>query len=162
MGANGDAQLSRLKGVVAGARLPYVDLQPMMLASAVAVGPPDAHLVVTVVEGQHHNAFLTCGILRDTNRDRGALLEVANSRTWSNPAYPVFLHDAEAGWDLLMQVSYPIQLLLDVPPFFIGLLRRMPAEANQARQHACDSGIAGHPYLWGTDNLARLHIRSFM
>jgi hypothetical protein len=88
--------------------------------------------------------FITAGVLRDINQDRLTVLTMCNARNQGTTAYPFFLHDADSGWDILIQQTFPVQLLLDVPQFFSACLRGVPDVAEEAQEEFLESNVGGH------------------
>jgi len=104
--------------------------------------------------------FITAGVLRDINQDRLTVLTMCNARNQGTTAYPFFLHDADSGWDILIQQTFPVQLLLDVPQFFSACLRGVPDAAEEAQEEFLDGNVGGRPYHWNLEDLERLLLRS--
>jgi hypothetical protein len=155
------SQLNRLMAIVTQLDLKYIDLPPAPMATGFGVAFGDTEFVVAAIAGTNEaSCYLTSGVLRDIVRDRLPVLEACNSRTSANPAYPCFLHDAEIGWDVLIQTSYPVQLLVDVPPFFGACLRSFSSEADRIRADFGDKGLGGAPYCWAEDDVHRLLMRA--
>jgi len=76
--------------------------------------------------------MITSGILNDIKHDRLAALEASN--TLDNTAYPVYLHDAEVGWALLVQQTHMIEILLDLPGYFNNCVRALPRVVIEYRK----------------------------
>ena len=110
-------------------------------------------------EGQ---LYVTAGVFRDVGRDETAVLRACNARTKSNAAYPFFLHDAESGWDVILQQSYPMQLVADVPPFLEACIRGVAEIAAEARPWFAGRGVAGQPYAYNDADASRLLLRSLI
>ncbi len=159
-----DAQLRRMKQVLGELGLQCVELSPVATGTGfgVAFGETDYVVVAVAGGGSEGNAYITSGVFRDINDDRLAALEACNERVSSNPACPFFLHDADAGWDILLQLSYPVQLLLDLPHFFGALLRGTPQEVERARPDFATKGVYGTPYRWCEEDAQRLLMRSLV
>jgi hypothetical protein len=104
--------------------------------------------------------FITAGVLRDIHQDRLTASTLCNARNQGTTAYPFFLHDANSGWDILIQQTYPLQLLLDVPQFFSACLHGMPDAAEEAQEEFLNASIGGQPYQWNMEDLERLLLRS--
>ena len=140
------AELDRLRAVLDGLGLKYVDVEPRMfgVAAAVAFGETD-FAVLSVVSGNQNYVYVTAGALREVARDKLAVLEVCNDYVAQNSEVPVYLHDAEIGWDVLAQVAHPVQLYVDVPAYFNLMLRAVPNAAEKVRAALSEKGIAGEP-----------------
>lgn len=159
-------QLERVKVLCTQSGLSYVEINPTFMGVGVAVGFSDTeYVVLSVAAGGNENQLqITSGVLFDINRDRLTALEAANSFTSDNSAYPVYLHDAEVGWDLLMQQTLPIELLLDVPPFFTEFcVRALPQVVNGYRVAIAERwDLGGRPWQWTTEDLDALLLRSML
>jgi len=141
-----------------------VDLAAKVFGVGLAVAfDPDSYTVLSV-QGPPNDGqlMLTCGVLRDVTQDRLRVLDACNRHTQNLPAFAVYLHDAELGWDVLMQQSFPLRLLLDVPPFYLSLIEGMPKVANQAREAMSQASVGGVPYTWTVDDVDRLFTRSLL
>jgi hypothetical protein len=158
------ANLGHLTDLLTRGGLKYVDLDPGPVGVGVGIsfGETD-YLVVTVLGPPNDNqAYITSAVLRNVNQDRAAVLNVCNQLTRDNAAYPTYLHDADAGWDVLIQQVYPVQLLVDVPPFFVSCVQLLPQAAARARSKFGESWLGGMPYSWSPDDVRRLFIRSML
>src|SRR3954470_21566666 len=98
-------QLERVKVLCAQSGLKYQELAPTFMGGGVAVGFGETdYVILSIAGGGNENQLLvTSGVLNDIRQDRLLALEAANHFTSNNTAYPVFLHDAEVGWALLVQ-----------------------------------------------------------
>jgi hypothetical protein len=157
-------QLDRIKRLLERLSLRYENLPPLIVGGGVAV-PVTAseYCVVSISAGGNENVLnITIGILRDIVRqDRLGVLDACNTRTRDNSAYPLFLHDAEAGWDILMQTRLPVNLLTEAPGFLDSLIRNLPLLAADHRIEL-QRQFGGIAYQWESADLYRLGIRSLM
>jgi len=156
-------QLDRVKVATADVGLPYVDVPSCPFGVGFVVSWSDARFVLASVPGGTvETLYLTCGVLRDIEHDRLAALDQCNQLTRDNPAYPVFLHDAEVGWDILVQMCVPAALVDAVPQMFRGWCEHLPYVAERARQaFAAELDVGGVPHsLRRADELSRLLVRS--
>jgi hypothetical protein len=126
-------------------------------APRVAFGETD-FVVVSTAAGDGHPVSLSCGVLRD----RLLVLDGCNRITQDRAAYPVFVHDAEVGWDIVLQTSFPLQVLLDAPGYLRAMVVGLPDVATEARHQLLDSGVGGVAYRWERADLQRLLIRSMI
>ncbi len=156
-------QLDRVTLVLRQQGLKYADLPRQAFGVGVAVGfGPHGYLVLSVMGGgMESQLLLTSGILNGIRQDRLAALDACNRFNQSNSAYPVFLHDAEAGWAILTQMTIPIELLIEVPDYLVGLVRGLPQLAKQYRDSLSEQGVlGGQPWAWTDEDLRSLLVRS--
>jgi hypothetical protein len=152
-------RLGRIKMLVDRAGIRYITLAETSwsLGVAVAWGETDI-IVVSIPTGTPHYAYFTQGLLKNVVQDRLAALEGANNRTCENPEFPVFLHDADNGWDILLQQTYPVQLLTEVPAFFESRLQTTEVAASIRAE--LQPSLGGTPYRFEDTDLARLLMRA--
>lgn len=158
-------QLQRVKTLCSRVGLEFVELPPQMVGVGLALGfGPNDFVILSVMGGGSESALMiTSGLLKQIQPDRTAALEAANHLTRERPSFPVYLHDAEAGWALLMQQSFPIQLLSEVPGFFDANVRGMPGIATEARATIRERwDLGGLPWEWTVEDLNSLLLRSMM
>jgi hypothetical protein len=156
-------QLGRIKALCAQVGLKYVELPDFVLGAGVGVSfGDDGHVVLSVMGGgSESKLMITSGILRDIKQDRLTALTACNSLTSGNSLFPVYLHDADNGWSLLMQLTYPIDLLLDNPEYF-SLIVRAAAQiaANHRAEIAEKYDLGGGRWPWTAEDLNILLIKS--
>ncbi len=158
-------QLERAKVLCAQVGLKHVDLPPEFVGVGIAIGfTATEYVVLSVMGGGNENQLMiTSGIVTDIKRDRLAALEAGNSFTSNNTGYPVFLHDAEIGWALIVQQTYPMKVLLDTPQFFDNCVRSLPQVVIEYRATVRDKwDLQGRPWQWTPEDLKSLLIRSLM
>lgn len=159
-------QLERIKVLCTQSALKYVELDPTFMGAGVAIGFSETdYVILSVAGGGNENQLLiTSGVLNDIHRDRGPALESGNYFTSNNSAYPVYLHDADAGWALLMQQTFPVELMLDVPSFFVNFsVKALPQVVVQYRQTIAEKwDLGGRPWQWTPEDHNSLLIRSMM
>jgi hypothetical protein len=158
-------QLERIKVAISQLGLKYVDLAPATFGVGIGIAWGETEFVVLSIAGggNENQLMMTSGVLRDVKQDRLAVLDACNRRNQNNSSYLFYLHDAEVGWDVLLQNTYPIELLLDVPPFFQAVVTSLPRETQEARtQFAEEWSFGGEPYRWNDDGVARLLLRSMI
>jgi hypothetical protein len=162
--ADARAACQQFTSALARAGLRYVELPPPLLPVGVGVGLSwgDEGFVVAAIEagGNEHLLALGSGVLRDIKRERLAVLEACNLHTRKNPQLPIFLHDAEAGWDLLLQQRLPLPLALENLDFLNVCMEAQLTMTQEARQTFSEANIGGAPYQWSGDDLSRLLLRS--
>jgi hypothetical protein len=158
-------QLKRIKVALTQADLNYAELPDQVFGVGVAVGFSQAEYVVLSVMagGMENQLMMTGGILKDVNQDRLAALDACNRFNQSNTAFPVFLHDAEIGWSILVQQTHPIEVVLDVPEFFIGNVRSIPQIVAQYRETlAKEWSLGGRPWAWNEEDHRALLMSSML
>lgn len=155
-------QLGKIKNLLGEAGLTYVDLGEGFNCAGVGLTWGEAHwAVVSVAAGGLENAVtITVGVLKDVTQDRPTVLDACNAMTRDNPTYPVFLHDAQKGSDILMQLQLPIDLMLKNPDYFRANLEHLPQYAELRRPDLQKAGIDGGEYTWNDEDRRRLLIRS--
>lgn len=158
-------QLERIKVAVGQGGLKYLDLPPAPFGVGIGIAWSGTDYVVLSVlgGGSENQLMITCGVLKDVKQDRLAVLDACNRRTQNCAAYPFYLHDAKIGWDVLVQQTFPIELMLDVPTFFVSSATNLPQVAQMAREDfAAEWSLGGEPYRWNDDDVRRLLMRSMM
>jgi hypothetical protein len=148
------AQLDRLRVVLDGLSLKYVEIEPRMTAVGLAVAFGDAEFSVLSISGGNSSyVYVTAGALKDVSHEKLQILEVCNDYVADRAEVPVYLHDADIGWDVLA-------LYVDVPAYFGLILRAVPNAAIGVRQALGAKGVAGEPYKFSEQDLNRLFITS--
>lgn len=156
------AQLDRVKTLLSSSGVRFANLNEVFggVGIAVAWGETE-YVVLTVMVGAEEALWVSSGILKDVAHERLPALEACNLWNQTHAGYPCYLHDADSGWDVLMQQHYPLQLALDVPPFFKAWsLEGMPRSATDARGEESFSSLEGSPYGWNEEDSHRLLMRS--
>lgn len=158
------ATLQRVCQVLEQNDLKYLDLGERGFGVGVGIAFGPHEFVVLSVGGQtnSHYIYLTTGLLRDVNQDRLGLLTLCNNMTNDNPAFPTILHDADAGWDILVQQTHPAQLMVDVPAFFVANVKALAANCADWRGRFAEIGAGGQPYAWENADIERLFVRSLL
>ena len=157
------SQLGRIKALCAQVGLRYVELPDNIFGPGIAVGFGEVgHVVLSVMGGgSEGKLMITSGILRDIKQDRLAALEACNSFTSGNTLFPVFLHAAQNGWSLLMQLTYTIDLLLDNPEYFSLVVRTTPQIAAEHRAEIAEKyDLGGQLWQWTAEDLSMLLAKS--
>jgi hypothetical protein len=157
-------QLDGLKQLTDQIGLRFVELpaHSMGVGFGVAFGGTE-YAIVSVLSQNERHAFISAGVLQDVSRaHRLDILEFCNTIVQEGAGTPIFLHDAEAGWDLIAQVTVPTQVLFDVPPYYGALLRGVASFAQQARMRLAEAGITGQTYRWDNVDSERLLSRSLV
>jgi hypothetical protein len=156
-------QLGRIKVLCAQVGLKYAELPDDVFGAGVGIGFGDAgHVILSIMGGgSEGKLMITSGILRDIRQDRLAALTACNSFTSGNTLFPVYLHDAENGWSLLMQLTYTIDLMLDNPEYFSLAVRTTPQMAAQHRAEIAEKyDLGGQPWQWTAQDLSTLLAKS--
>lgn len=106
-------QLNRIRVALNEAGLKYLDIPNDVFGAGIAVAFSQTDYVILSVMagGMESQLLLTSGILKDIARDRLEALEACNKFNKSNTAFPVFLHDAEVGWAVIVQQTQPVEVL---------------------------------------------------
>jgi hypothetical protein len=158
-----EESLQGLRKLLTQQGLHFVDLSGIALAQGVAMAwSGGGFLTLSIGPGSPHTVLITAGVLKDVERDHLAVLEACNYRNQTNPAYCFFLHDAEVGWDVLLQHSFPLQLLVDVPLFLEANLEPTTVIAAEARLEFGEKGVGGTAYAWSEEDAERLLVRSII
>ncbi len=153
----------RLEALSQTVGLKYLELPEAPVSAGIAIGFGDVdYVVVSVIGGDEATVSISCGVLRDIERDEARALRLCNDLTRNRPAYPVYLHDAPIGWDILLSTQLPTQILLADPAFYDALVRGLPTIAAEARAAAEESRLGGAPYRWTEDDVQRLLVCSSM
>jgi|SRR5579875_924926 len=156
-------QLRRVAAVLAPLGIQFFGPGRDVVGAGVRVGRDPGSFVVLSVSGPAGDVLnLTAGVLKNVSHERLALLELCNSLTRDNAAFPVYLHDAPGGWDVHLQQRYFIDLLEEAPRFFRTCVESLPATADTARTRFREAGVAGDRYSWSEADAQRLLIRSLV
>lgn len=159
-----EASMERLRSLLDHEQLHHVDVPgPRLLGRGVALAwSGGGFLTLSIAAGSPHTVLITAGVLKDVERDLLLVLEACNYRNQGNAAYLFLLHDADVGWDVLIQHSFPLQLLVDVPPFLQACLEPTTVVAAEAREEFREKGVGGTAYAWNEEDAARLLSRSII
>jgi hypothetical protein len=154
--------IEEVSRVLTQAGLSYVDPPPFTMGKGVAVGwSEDHYAMLSVGMFAEQQLNITYGVLRNIDQNREAALEYCNLHNQSVAAYPVYLHDAANGWDILQQNVLPMQVLRDAPQFVIGYYLSGSSEVvDSLRTAAVERGLGGQPYRWGEEDVGRLLAKS--
>lgn len=156
-------QLDRIKRLCAQVGIGYGTPPDSVAAVGIAIGfGEQGYMLCSVLGGpEPRQLLMTSGVLCDIKRDRLPALEAANYFNHANTAYPVFLHDADVAWDLILQVTLPIQILIDVPDMFLSYVRRCAMTATEYRAMIPTKwDLGGRPWRWDHDDVEALLLRS--
>lgn len=156
--AGAKATLERIKSLTTQVGLKYVELPEAPVGVGIAVGFGETRYTVLSVMGGGNEGQLNiaAGVLRDIQQDRVAALELCNGMVRDNPAYPIYLHDAPIGWDILVSNIFPVQLLIGAPTFFANSVRALPIVADNVRPKFAEAELGGQPFRWDDEALNRL------
>ena len=112
--------------------------------------------------GSEGQLNVTSGILRDIKQDRLTALSLCNGMVRDNPAYPIYLHDAPMGWDILISNIFSIRMLFESPTSFANAVHALPQVADNVRPKFLEAGLGGQPFNWNTEDLNRLLMVSML
>ena len=158
-------QMDRVVALLSQLGLRYVQIPRVLFGVGVGIGFSRTDFVVVSIlgGGAENQVMITSGILKDITQDRVAALEAANSLTRNNTAYPVFLHDAQAGWSMLMQTSLPIPVVLNNPQYLDVVVQGLPGLAEECRATIAERWpLEGVAWEWTDGDLDGLLIRSLI
>lgn len=156
--------LETIKSLTRQVGLTYIELPEAPVGVGIAVGFGDTQYTVLSVMGggNEQQLNMAAGVLRDIQQERTTALELCNSMVRDNPAYPIYLHDAPIGWDILASNIFPVSLLIQAPAFFANSVRALPIVAEQARPQFAEAGLGGEPFRWDDQGLNRLLLVSMI
>jgi len=162
--ADAKVTMDRIMALVTKIGWTYVELPEFPTGLGIAVGfGPSQYTVLSVMGGGNEGQLnITAGVLRDIQQDRLTALDLCNGLVRDNPAYPVYLHEAQIGWDILVSNLFFVQLLLENPAFFAKSVRALPQVADLVRPKFVEAGLSGQPFNWDEENRTRLFIESMM
>lgn len=157
------SQLERLKVVVSQLGLNYYELPACPFGLGVAIAESETRFVLLSVffEPGVGVAYTTSGVLKNVEHDRPRVLEVCNARTRDNPLFPIYLHDADEGWDILASQRLPIDLLVNNPQFLEEHIQAYRVIIEKALPAFQEAGVRGERHKWSED-LPRLLVRSLI
>lgn len=156
--------LERIKTLTTQVGWTYVELPEFLAGVGIAIGFTSTQFtVLSVMGGGNENQInVTAGVLRDIRQDRVTALTLCNGMVRDNPAYPVYLHEAEIGWDILVSNIYPVTLLVNNPAFFVNSVKALPMQADILRPEFAEAGLGGQVFTWDADDRQRLFMDSMM
>ena len=158
-------QLDRVKAACSLTGLKYVELPPTVFGVGVAIGfgQTDYTILSILGGGSESQVMATSGILKNIAQERGPALEVANRFNQNNSSYSVYLHDAQAGWSLLVQRTTPVKVFLDCPDYLNAIVRALPMAVQEFRQTiAQETQLGGQPWTWTEQDHSDLLVRSML
>lgn len=158
-------QLGRIKALCAQVELKYVEIPDSFMGAGVGVAFSETDYVILSIlgGGSEGKLMITCGLAKDIKQDRLTALDASNTFTRNNTIFPVYLHDAEDTWSLLMQLTYTVDLLLDNPDYFAMVVRTTPQVAAQHRAELAEKyDLGGQPWQWTPDDLGLLLLKSLL
>lgn len=156
--------LNEIRHALSAAGLKYAEPGPFVMGGGVAVAWSETfYAMLSIANFLDQQFCITYGVLRDIERDRRAALELCNRHNQNLAAYPVYLHDAENGWDIVQQNVLPMQVLRDAPGFVFGFyLSGESVIVDELREKAAEAGLGGRPYTWDQEGIQRLLARSLL
>jgi hypothetical protein len=158
------ATLERIKSLTTQVGLKYFELPEAPVGVGIAVAFAETQYTVLSVMGGGSEGQLnvTSGILRDIKQDRVTALSLCNGMVRDNPAYPIYLHDAPMGWDILVSNVFSIRMLFESPTFFANAVRALPLVADNVRPKFREANLGGQPFNWNAEDLNRLLLVSML
>lgn len=160
--ARAEQVMDRVRAIAGRSGLEYANLPHTPFGAGIAIGfGPTDYVILTNIMGNETNILITSGILIDIKRDRLTALEAANGLTRNHTAFPVYLHDAQAGWALLMQLTVPLMVFADSPRFFEMCVRVPPQVVKEYRNTIPERwDLGGRPWEWTVEDHTDLTLRS--
>ncbi|MCZ7474148.1 hypothetical protein [Micromonospora sp. WMMC273] len=157
-------QLEHVKSALTKIGLRYTELDPFVMGVGVGVPfGPQEYVVISVSGGGNESVVnVTSGVLEDLPQGPLKILTVCNSLTRDNPIFPHFLHDAQAGWAVLVQHRAPAVVLYDVPGMMQVIVENMPVVARKSREKLTEAGLTGRALDWNQADAYHLLIRSLI
>jgi hypothetical protein len=157
------ATLERFKSLITQIGWKYVELPEAPVGVGIAVSFGDTrYTVLSVIGGGEDRLNITAGILRNIQQDQITALGLCNGMTRDNPAYPIYLHEALIGWDILVSNMFPIRMLFESPTFFANTVRGLPLVAEKVRPQFLEAKLGGQPFNWNDEDLNRLLLVSML
>jgi hypothetical protein len=156
--------MERIKALIIQVGWTYIELPefPMGVGIAVGFGPTQYTMLSVMGGGSEGQLNITAGILCDIRQDRLTALNLCNGIVRDNPAYPVYLHEAQNGWDILVSNIFFAQLLLENPVFFVKSVSALPQVADIIRPKFVEAELGGRPFNWDAEDRHRLFIKSML
>ncbi len=156
--------LNEVRQALTVAGIKHVDVPKFVMGGGVAVAwSDDFFAVMSVANFNDQEIKITYGVLRNINQDRLSALEYCNLHNQNFVTYPTYLHDAENGWDIILQNVLPLQILRDSPEFVVGFYLHGSSEViDDLRTKAAELGLGGQPYRWNDEDASRLLAKSLM
>jgi len=163
--AESDRHLAALDACLGRTGLQYSSLPRAGLGGGFALAfAPD--LIVALAVGDYLGPLfsISYGVAKDLPRDRARILDLCNRHNQNMTAYPVHLHDAEIGWDILLTLTYPIALFENEPGFVTGwaLNAGHATTVASVRESLVEAEVSFRPYEWNADDAQRLLTRTLI
>ena len=159
------AQMRRVMALATQVGLHHVDLGECAIGVGVGIPFDETHVVLLSISGGGNESqlLITSGVVRDIGPDDLGALRFCNDKTRDNPSLPCFVHQAEVGTDVLLQLRHPVNVLLATPQWFRSLVEAMPPYTDGVRRDLAEkAGVGGQPYRWDGEDLHRLLLRSML
>ena len=134
-------------------------------------GLPHDRLIVITDEQSHdrvpdpvaskaYMVNIASGVLRGVSNNRAAILDITNRLTRDNALFPCVHHEAEAGWDVMTMMRFPLDLLTSAPEFLGQCVNTAPqVAANAAGEFV---GLGGRRPEWTQQDFSELVTRSLL
>jgi len=164
MNASAAQQLNRIKGLCDGLGLKYLDVPDFVMGVGMVIGFGETeYALLSIMTGQENRLMVSGGIVKDINHDRVAALEAANSFTRDNSFFPVYFHDAEAGWSLILHQTHLLEAMLAAPDYFSLIVRSVPQMVTEYRRQLAEKGtVIGTEWRWTPEDHNLLLIKSIL
>ncbi|WP_194905276.1 hypothetical protein [Catenulispora rubra] len=169
MNALAAQQLNRIKVLCDGLGLKYLELPDFVMGVGMVVGFGETeYALLSIMAGQENRIMVSGGIVKDINHDdinhdRLAALEAANSFTRDNTFFPVYFHDAEAGWSLILHQTHLLEAMLAAPDYFSLIVRTVPQMVTEYRRQLAEKGtVIGTAWRWTPEDHNLLLIKSIL
>ena len=118
----------------------------------------DVIAAVTISRFRHGQVLVSYGIARDLPREFERIVWVCNWHNRVTTPYPVYLDHADTGWDVLMTLVLPTQLLSQVPRVVEQwtLDESLVTVVRDVREQLAEAGVVGAAYTWHRNDAERL------
>jgi hypothetical protein len=151
-------ELDRVRSLTDQIGLEYVDLDPAA-SFGQGIGIAFAHdkfTVLSIGSATPSILYVTSGIVRNMeNQDRLGPLEACNLTNTQGNGFTCIFHDAENGWDSILQMQLPSQVFIDIPRFTANCVQIIADLAVEERA-AHLAAVGGRPYMWNEEDAQRL------
>lgn len=155
--------LSQVRELTAQIGLAPLDLDENPAGVGIAVEFEEQCVILSIIAGgSESQLYITTGVLRDVKRERAAILDLCNDMVRDNPAYPIYLHDKDESWDVILSNVFPIRFLAAQPEFFQNSILALPEVAEAARSRFVQAGLGGEPFSADREDLDRLLAESIL
>lgn len=160
-----ERQIDRLETILQAQGLKSVRLPSLPMATegvAAAWGPEDFAIVgVSGIKEIEMFTITSCVLANVPTHNRGSLLEACNTATSNQPSFPTFLHDAAAGWSVLVQQEHHLVLALENPDYFTAMFEHVARTPRRRREDDFAAGdLGGSVLTWSEEAVEYVFARS--